>query len=556
MTGEEFRSRFQVGERLTEPPVVTHRATDDTGGFVLVHYLLGSTDVSSASIREKVKEADPSLRDRIRETVEVDGASVVITDVLDGFTSFLSWLETDSPDPVEDLEAEPVVEPMAPPTSEPEAPGAYTQMFGAIGTQEAPTTPPDSPPEPPPVAPPVPPPAAPAPPEPPATPPATAPATPHAEEPPPAPVPPKEEKAPGTYTQMFGAIGTDEAKPADPAPIPDLPPAAPPAPAPVSPPVPTSAPPPTPEEGTTTGLTSPPVPAPPEGTETPVDVSATGFLGQVEEEPSESGPVGPVFPTADPALTPPPPADIPPPPAPQGIQEPAGAPPVPPVPPAPLVSEPSPPPPPPPKVEEKTGPGAYTQMFGAIRPDDAATGPPPASYTPTPPPPAPTPPSFQAPAPPPPGQQGSTSPEWQRWKDTPGAAGQHIPSDDYLQRLSGAPDPGHASPPPPPPPPPPPTGAPPAGAPPVSPSPLFSGGGPAQQGPGHYTMVREGLSASPGLSPSAPGIQPPASTPPPAGMAAGQAPAPKGKSKILPILGLVVIVAAIIGLVVVLVLTG
>lgn len=97
--------------------------------------------------------------------------------------------------------------------------------------------------------------------------------------------------------------------------------------------------------------------------------------------------------------------------------------------PPPTEASPAPRPPPPPPApqdppEAREEPGAYTRFFGKAGPGghlgseeqppkhrgaarrDDATGP-------------------------------DEGPSWERWRDTPGAAGKHIPSDDYLGRLGG-----------------------------------------------------------------------------------------------------------------------
>ena len=82
---------------------------------------------------------------------------------------------------------------------------------------------------------------------------------------------------------------------------------------------------------------------------------------------------------------------------------------------------------------------------------------------------------------------------------------------------------------------------------------LFSGGGPVKDGPGHYTMVREGLSTDPRLTPPKP--QPPRAPTPASTEAASGPPASKG-SKVLAILGLTVVLLLMVAVVVVLVMTS
>jgi len=576
MTGEEFRSQYQLGERLTEPPVVTHRAMDALGSPALVHYLLGSTEVTSASLLEKVHRADATVQDRIREIDEVDGVPVVVTKVLDDFTTFQGWLE------------ETTAPTAATPEEEVDAPGAYTQLFkvsepGLVADPPAPEPPPieaSAPPGPEPVGePPV---------QPPAGPPrAAAPMPPEAA--PPAP-PAEEKKAPGSYTMLFGtgaAAGLEppapseedrapeggEPPPALPEAVPPAPPveakaseavepppippeAAPPEAAPPAPPpeekkapgaytqlfkAPEPAPPPPAPSGAPLGIPSPEAPVSPEASFSQETVgppeapsSATDLPDQASAQPDEAFPPLPVFPTPS---APPVPSS----PGPgepetggplQGTTERGTPPEAPSLPPQ--TSE------APPQAGGKKDeqPGAYTQIFGGVRPEGTSHREPPPTYRP--PTPAPRPPT----APQHPGSQEPSSPEWQRWKDTPGASGRHIPSDDYLQRLSSVPEMDTGFPPPG-------SGQPqePASGPLVS-GPIFSGGGDVRDGPGHYTMVREGLSTDPGPIANAP-----QSAPPP-GTDATSASTPKRRSPFLTILGLVVIVLAIVALVVAFALTS
>ncbi len=198
--------------------------------------------------------------------------------------------------------------------------------------------------------------------------------------------------------------------------------------------------------------------------------------------------------------------------------------------------------------EEDGKPGAYTQIFGRPTPGGTPSPTPGASggYGAPPPPIRPTAPPAQAPP------SDPSTPDWQRWRDTPGAAGRHIPSDDYLQRLGAAQSVGPGGGPP---------GSGPVGDPvrstPPSPSAFpagaFNGGNDAPSGPGHYTMIREGFSPDPG---------PPSQMASPAGTARSAEPAPKPqpapsrRSSILTVLGLVAVVLTIVALVVVFALVG
>jgi len=481
MTGEEFRSKYRLADRLTKPPVVTHRATDTSGSPVLVHFLMGSESEEGASILEALSQLEPAERQQIREVIDVDGRPTVVTEVVAGFSTFQEWLDRAIPPKAAQTER-----------------GAYTQLFKPpeIGFGTGSSEPP-------------------APPEMPTTsePPDILDEVPEPTGPTPPPLPPEEEgegegKPPGSYTMLFGGVrgpGSEDQ---------DGPPAS-----------------------ATQGLPSPNSPA---HSEAPL--------------PEEPTPPQPVFPTPEPSATSgsmrqeEPEESL----LPWEAKEDAH-----PSPPKPAVQE-------PPSTDQsaketpakdagpgsgKGGdgkPGAYTQIFGRPTPGGIPSPPPgaPGGYGAAPPPvrpPAPTVPPAHIPS------SDPSPPDWQRWRDTPGAAGRHIPSDDYLQRL-GAPQevrPGSV------PPSSGPAGDPGKGAPP--PPPAFPGGNDIPSGPGHYTMVREGFSPDPG--PSAQMAQP-ARSPGPQETGPKPASMPSRRSSLLTILGLVAVLLTIVALVVVFALVG
>jgi len=601
MTSEEFRAQYQLGERLTRPPVVTHRAIDESGQPVLVHYLLGSETVSASALLGRV-EATRTVAEEgeIREVTDVEGVPVVVTKVLKEFSTLQDWMSS-MPDSEQ------------PPETESEEPGAYTQFFRvsdlAAGAEERrpPSTPKDA--DPPRLAE-TPPPTPPPPPE------AMTPGKPEGgdapereETPTSPPSDPGGEKAPGAYTMIFGkadgGVAPHESGPAKGPGSPAEPP--PPAPPPaesrdagatsetskatsetskatsetseakkspgaytmlfgsgiqadsgISPTAPPPPPPPEPPRSGTT-LESPPTrpgrhaeerepsevppperpvqpqapgPSPSRGSPPPSGLSQTeGIPVQPPPDVEAAPPPRPVFPRPGSPQGPPPPPP------------PAGAPPG--APPPPPVAEALPPPrQQPPGGEDKTetgdrksdAPGAYTQIFGRA----GAAGPPagdsPQSWGP------PTP-AQRPPEPPrPSATQEEGPPEWQRWKDTPGASGRHIPSDDYLQRLGGEGGPGPT---------PPSTGGPGVGS--LTSGPLPPSGPRPPDGPGHYTMVREGLSTD--AVPPGP-TRPSAKREPPPPAAAAPDFTPSRGSRLLPILGLVAILLVIVALVVVFALTS
>ena len=464
MTGDEFRSLYQLGDRLTGPPVVTHRATDASGSQLLVHFVVEGEGESGVGILELFAKLEGAEKQRVREVVDVEGRQTVVTDLLTGFSTFRNWVE-------EAVSSQ----------GAPKEPGAYTQLF-RVPEALAGAGPPEEP---------VPPP-------------------PQAEEP--VPPPPQAEvkgpeNAPVSYTMLFGA-GND----APSEPVADLPPSVTQelqssvASAPEEVPVPED-PAPSPPLFPTPG---PPTPSGPDERREPSGSPLPWELG------GEGEPLPPVVQTEP---DPPRPAEPPPPEAPARVEAPD------------------------PGKKEKDKPGAYTQVFGRPTPGGA---PPPTREEPTPH--GAVPPYSNPPWPPaqPPAPE-SSPPDWQRWRDTPGAAGRHIPSDDYLGRLGGSQSmrPGPV----------PPTSRVPGDAErSASPPPqAFPGGNDLPRGPGHYTMVQKGISPESGysapLARPAPGPGSPEPAPKPASR-------PSRRSSLLTILGLVAVLVIIVALVVVFALTG
>jgi len=295
MTQEELRAQFTFLRQVASGPVVTHYARDPAGRFVMVHLLEGLSQPGRDALMGALKRLSAGHRARVLQQLDVDGAPVIVTEYLQGFTTFDAWLEgrAGQSHPGQAVEATPGAAGTHPA-------GQFTQLFGPPSLTEAPPpekksapfdpdatiivaprkpveskpvtpAPPThpSPPTPPtlptPPTPPAPPPRskpvvrwradAPAEPEP--TPPPVvqwkAPAAQKPDAPPRPPVPPPAPpKPPGEFTSVFGPADADAAAPPAPAPPPAArtsPPAATPAPA--------------PSEFTRTFRPSPEPPAPP-----------------------------------------------------------------------------------------------------------------------------------------------------------------------------------------------------------------------------------------------------------------------------------------------------
>ncbi len=564
MTPEEFQALYRPTEALTDQGIRSYRARPTTGGEVFCHVFAGIPEEDGERLLRLVEELPPDERAKVLSTLEVDGLTVVVTEVLEGFDGLDSWLTSRSasaasqapepdpavlgefaslfgvptevgdapgtsepgrsgtvPPPTREMPAvAPPPSTAAPPTGtqgspdqgriEPDVtppppsggsePGEFTRLFGASDGE-------------------VPPPAAPTPTPAPlgAEPPTAPPPVPPDDSPPPPPAggdAPVSASEPGEFTRLFGAADgprpTAGATP-DPGPPEIVPP-------------PAAAPTPSPEVPT-----SPPEKAPPAqpGGSEPGEFTrlfgASGASGGTGT--SEGPPVAPVVPPPAPPVVPPPvpPAVVTPPPA-----------------------MPVPPPAPPPK-ETSPGlpggsaqapggsePGEFTRLFGAAETPPSTGGPGAAPKSPAPGPVSPpSPPTREVPpdpsgpsepgeftrlfgtsdSTPPPAPPYGHAPSETQTPPPPGAAPPGSPPGEFTQ-LFGAPAPA------------PPSGGsspllPPGGAPTGGlgsggeawEERLRGGGGPAKPGAGTGPQYREGLAGSqpPPAPPAAPvpGIAPP-----------------------------------------------
>src|SRR5690606_30505238 len=91
MTGEQFRSKYHLLDRVSTGPVETHHAQAATGAMVMVHFLRGSPQDNAAVIAHLQRLA-PGHASRVLRTVEVDGVSAIITRFILDFVTFDDWL--------------------------------------------------------------------------------------------------------------------------------------------------------------------------------------------------------------------------------------------------------------------------------------------------------------------------------------------------------------------------------------------------------------------------------------------------------------------------------
>jgi hypothetical protein len=316
MTSDEFASKYDVHQQITEGPVRSHFALHRSAKVVaLVHYLEGGETRENAARLAQVQALADSGRHVVLEVCNVDGTPVVVTRFILNFATFDAWLAAESAAPPTQAPAPAAGHTAAPDTAaerHPAAP-APTQALPILRTERV-----------------APPPAAAAPPPPPAA----------------AETAPSASAAPGDFTRLFRSPWS----------------------APASPPGAPATPPPAPQEGggeltrgpgAAASLEPPPAPPPSPGPArtAPRRGSFTGLFGKLEV----------------PQAAPPPPAE------PQGgadeLYRRLHGTPEPPSPPTPPSPPPSPPPARPGEFTQVFGAAATTPAAPA-RPPSAGLGPP------------------------------------------------------------------------------------------------------------------------------------------------------------------------------------
>ncbi len=142
MTGDEFRSRYKLLKVVDEQGVQSHHALSPTGRVVMVHFLASAPPDEQRRLLALLSRLRPVDRTRILDQLDVDSATVLVTEFIQGFKTLAAWLESKAKLP-------PTESAMTPPaTSSPAsgpAPGEFTRMFGADELAKAPAAPPAAP---------------------------------------------------------------------------------------------------------------------------------------------------------------------------------------------------------------------------------------------------------------------------------------------------------------------------------------------------------------------------------------------------------------------------
>jgi hypothetical protein len=139
MTSEEFDSKYRLLKQIAGGRWRTFTAEQRSSGrAVLAHFVDQVAWGGEASLFPLIEQLNPRDRSKVLETMTVGGSLVCLTDVLDGFESFESWLRSRSaasPEPAP---------PAAPAPAPPAGLGEFTQLFRGH-SEELPPSPPPAP---------------------------------------------------------------------------------------------------------------------------------------------------------------------------------------------------------------------------------------------------------------------------------------------------------------------------------------------------------------------------------------------------------------------------
>lgn len=141
MTGEEFRSRYELGPPVGRGRVTSFRARTADGTDVMVHFLTGDDEVDRP-VLDRLRSSSMVPRPEVRRHFEVEGRPVVITSPLKEFDSFEAWLESVAADDDGGGTSMPEAE-AAPPPSDADELGEFTRLFRAHAPPEEARSEPD-----------------------------------------------------------------------------------------------------------------------------------------------------------------------------------------------------------------------------------------------------------------------------------------------------------------------------------------------------------------------------------------------------------------------------
>src|SRR6266853_875209 len=130
MTSEELRQKYRLLKVVAAEGVRSYQALDAGGHIVMVHQLLGDS-AETARLLALLGALSPGDKRRVVEQLQVDGAPVLVTDLLLDFRTLPAWLH----DRTQRSGATPV------PSGPSRPAGELTGLFGPSGTEAPPRAP-------------------------------------------------------------------------------------------------------------------------------------------------------------------------------------------------------------------------------------------------------------------------------------------------------------------------------------------------------------------------------------------------------------------------------
>ncbi|UCC71394.1 MAG: hypothetical protein JSV86_13480 [Gemmatimonadota bacterium] len=126
MLGDEFRSKYTLLKRLTQRGIRSYQAVDPDGRSVMVH-VLAVPPAKAQKFLDLLEDLSHQDKRRILDLLEVEGAPVLVTEVLDDFETLPGWLDSRTKVAAEE--------------SGPSEPGEFTRLFQAVREEQPPSAP-------------------------------------------------------------------------------------------------------------------------------------------------------------------------------------------------------------------------------------------------------------------------------------------------------------------------------------------------------------------------------------------------------------------------------
>lgn len=135
MSSDDFSTKYRLLRQIAVGPVRSYTAQERASGRpVLVHFVDDQPPSAPGSVLPRLDRLSPQDKPKILDSARVAGATVVITPVLESFSTLEDWLSTRSRSapvgspPPRDLSTP--VNPCAPVPSSVSEPGEFTRLFG------------------------------------------------------------------------------------------------------------------------------------------------------------------------------------------------------------------------------------------------------------------------------------------------------------------------------------------------------------------------------------------------------------------------------------------